>query len=211
MKAGIRNRSAKLSQRSLTISEVRTRPSAARACDQRAQDLGAIDDVGIGQQQIFGLLAPTCAASMPCLTAHSLPVQPGGSGRPATTCSRSDTPSAAAACRARSAVRRCCRRPLGRSTMRPDNPDAAASRWSRRCRRPRCGPGSPQSPWAKPASRQRLPAVALRAGPEAAAAEQQIKPDRRPPARLSNSTIIPVLVRGNHGRWSGGSGPKEPM
>ncbi len=46
----------------------------------------------------------SCAAAMPCFTAHSLPVQLGGSVRLSTTVSRSAAPSAAAARRAISAV-----------------------------------------------------------------------------------------------------------
>ena len=80
MKAGMSTRSAKLSQRSFAISEVSTRLLRLGVRDQPAQRVRRVDDVGIGQQQVFRRERRLAPPSMPCFTAHSLPVQPAGSG-----------------------------------------------------------------------------------------------------------------------------------
>ena len=49
MKAGMNTRSAKLSQRSFTISDVSTVPPRVRPRDQRVQRIRPVDDIGIGE------------------------------------------------------------------------------------------------------------------------------------------------------------------
>ena len=52
MKAGIRPRSARLSQRSFAISEASTEAAALRVGNEPAQRIRRIGDVGVGEQQI---------------------------------------------------------------------------------------------------------------------------------------------------------------
>ena len=74
-------RSAKLSQRSFTITEVSAVAAVLGARDEALQRAGRVDDVGVGEQQIAS--APLASASAtPCFCAHTLPVQPDGSGWP---------------------------------------------------------------------------------------------------------------------------------
>ena len=128
MKAGTSMRSAALAaQLRHQRDQHRSRPPApARPA---AQLVRLVDDVGVGEEEIFRRRRRASAASTPCFSAHSFPVQPAGSGRPETTCSRS---AAASAAPRRARPRAVPSRLWSSTTMTRNRPDSPAQQRSHR-------------------------------------------------------------------------------